>query len=726
MLKTNYSIILLPIFIFVYHLNAQQYADSSSLNELVVSANKLKEPLKDIPRQILLITNKQIQQLNQPTTAELLQQTGEVYIQKSQLGGGSPIIRGMEANRILIVIDGVRLNNAIFRSGHLQNVLRISQQSLQNVEVLFGSGSIMYGSDAMGGVIHFTTQTPVLNSKSGQLYYRFGSAATEQTFHVNIMQGFKKWAFLFNYTNSHFGDLVQGKNRNNAIGNIGLRPFYQGNRDSMDRVVINSNPHKQVASAYNQADAILKILFEPNPKINHVLNLQFSTTGNVPRYDRLSEFKGDTPVFAEWYYGPELRTFFSYQLNNLNKHLLFDACKTTIAHQYVEESRNTRSFNNPSLNIRKEFVHAGSVNIDFFKQLKNHEIRYGTEFVLNAVNSFAYARNLNSLQLKPISTRYPDGINNYIMAAFYISNSLEYNNKIIFTYGLRLNYTYLKSTFENKFFYSFLPDMILQTNTSVVGSIGLVYKYNKNIRLYANTANAFRAPNVDDAGKIFDSRPGRILIMPNNSLKPEQSINSEIGSNIYLNKFTINFSAYYTYLYNAIQISRDSNSDSALYDGNKTPVFYQTNVKSAYIFGYGCNVKYSFLKNFYAMVNYNFTYGNIIQPASEPLDHIPPAYGKVLLNYYNNYFNFSFYSLYAVAKNVNRYSINGEDNLQYATANGLPAWYTLNTSAMLYNKNKSFTLQAAVENLLDINYRLFASGISAPGRNFIIAASYKF
>ena len=90
----------------------------------------------------------------------MLAQTGEVFVQKSQMGGGSPVIRGFEANKVLIVVDGVRLNNAIYRSGHLQNVITLEPSELESAEIVFGPGSVIYGSDALGGVMDFHTREP--------------------------------------------------------------------------------------------------------------------------------------------------------------------------------------------------------------------------------------------------------------------------------------------------------------------------------------------------------------------------------------------------------------------------------------------------------------------------------------------------------------------------------------------------------------------------------------
>lgn len=126
-----------------------------SIEETVVTANKWEQHNIEVPGKITKLNLKNIDILGPQTTADLLDNSGYVFIQKSQLAGGSPQLRGFGTNRVMIIVDGVRMNNAIFRSGNLQNVISLDANSLSGVEVLFGPGAVMYGSDAIGGVMHF-------------------------------------------------------------------------------------------------------------------------------------------------------------------------------------------------------------------------------------------------------------------------------------------------------------------------------------------------------------------------------------------------------------------------------------------------------------------------------------------------------------------------------------------------------------------------------------------
>ena len=698
-----------------------------SMNELIISADKFQEKRKDIPRQIDIINQKTIQQLNKQNMGDLLFEASNVYLQKSQQGGGSPIIRGFEANKILMVLDGVRLNNAIYRGGHLQNVLRIEQNIIERVEVLHGPGSLLYGSDALGGVLNFVTIKPSLD-KPIQVYVmnRNSSVNQEKTQLITLQAAYKKLGVLFHYSQSDFGDLMQGKKRNNAIGELGLRPFFQDRYGDSDRIVTNPNPHKQVGSAYRQHNILTKWRYKPKAYSEHLLSYYYTTTGNIPRYDRLSEIALGKPRFAEWYYGPETFHFLHYQFNHSLIRTFWDELKLNISLQQVEESRNTRNFGNSWLNQRQEKVAVFAMHSDFKKRIKRNEIRYGLEYLLNQVNSTASAFNLLTNARQAISTRYPDGGSLVYSLGAYLTMSQEIGKKWVFTEGIRVNYNSLSARFSSKQFYSFLPNKIQQSYKPVSANVGLVFMPNAKLRLYANIGNAYRVPNVDDLGKLFDSRPGNILIVPNNYLKPEQTITYELGiEKRFNNKLLIAANAFYTGAWNTL-IIKQVGSDSILYDNILTPVFTTQNAQRARIIGYHVQVNFIVNKYWKMEANLNQSLGTIFSDSIMPLDHIPPLYGRLAIHYSKKRWQASLQSQFSDAKHRSKYYLNGEDNIEYATANGLPAWYIISTNVgYSFFKNQALHLRTGIENILDRNYRTFASGISAPGRNFYLSLAYQ-
>ena len=141
------------------------------LENITVSENKNTNNIKNDAEKKIYITHSEISELNGATTADLLEKKGGISVQKSQMGGGSPNIRGFEANRVLLVLDGVRLNNAIYRSGHLQNIITIDEHVLEDIEIIFGPSSVLYGSDAVGGVIHMKTRDLYFRQKPGWTFF---------------------------------------------------------------------------------------------------------------------------------------------------------------------------------------------------------------------------------------------------------------------------------------------------------------------------------------------------------------------------------------------------------------------------------------------------------------------------------------------------------------------------------------------------------------------------
>src|SRR5665648_99850 len=164
------------------------YPRTFEVEEFIVSANRWEQKSDEVPNRISTITLPTVRIQNPQTAADLVSLSGDVYIQKSQLGGGSPMIRGFSTNRVLIVIDGVRMNNAIYREGNIQNIISLDPNVIDRTEVIFGPGATMYGSDAIGGVMDFHTRKALYSAGDGayiraEALARYSSASDEQTYH---------------------------------------------------------------------------------------------------------------------------------------------------------------------------------------------------------------------------------------------------------------------------------------------------------------------------------------------------------------------------------------------------------------------------------------------------------------------------------------------------------------------------------------------------------------
>ena len=205
--------------------------------------------MKELNRQV--VKSDDILNSNVSTGAELLTLVDGVTIQKTSFAGGSPIIRGFEANRILLMVDGVRMNNAIYRGGHLQNSITVDPFILENCDVIFGPSAVSYGSDAIGGVIHYKTKDPTLlntndSSRYNGLYFtRFNSATNELSNHINFNLSAKNIASLTSITFKKFGDVSMGENRVHGFQKWGLHSFNTEFNNFQDTMIINPNPSIQ-------------------------------------------------------------------------------------------------------------------------------------------------------------------------------------------------------------------------------------------------------------------------------------------------------------------------------------------------------------------------------------------------------------------------------------------------------------------------------------------------
>ena len=729
-MKHKYFLPLISSISMATHAQQTDTTQHLKLDEFIFSANKFRENKKNIAQSIQLINQKEIEWMMPQTSAVMLEQTGNIFVQKSQLGGGSPVLRGFEASGVLLVIDGVRMNNAIYRSGHLQNTITVDNNLLERTEILYGPASTLYGSDALGGVIVFNTKQPMLSSNKkmklgANAMVRYSSAYDEQTGHFDFNLGSKKIASLTSVTYSKFGDLRQGAFRNPFYGDFGLRNEYVTRINGIDSIVKNSDPNVQKETGYSQIDLMEKLLYNQNDRFTHTLNLQYSTSSDIPRYDRLTDVRSGKLRFAEWYYGPQERYMAAYQFNGVNLNGFFDEMKTGVNYQVIEESRHQRERGKNNLQSRIENVDVAGYNLDLRKFFGKNEITVGTDGQYNIVKSKAHVNDIITDSTKSLDTRYPDGGSNMFYGAVYAQHFLKIiPNKLILNDGLRVNYVNLHSKFEDTSFFNFPFKQAKQNHWAWSGNLGLVYIPEQRVRFTINGSTGFRAPNVDDLGKVFESGAGTQLVVPNPDLKPEYTYNLDLGVNyIYNNWLKLEGTGYYTWFRNAIVLDRFTfnGQDSIIYDGKTTAVVASQNKARAFLYGFSSAVTAELRPNVTLYGTVNYTLGRYFDRNDKevPLDHVPPVFGKGSINYHPGKFNTEFFVLYNGWKRIKDYNPFGEDNQQYATSFGMPEWYTLNLRAG-YKLNKYFAAELALENLLDYNYRTFGSGINAPGRNLAI------
>lgn len=704
------------------------------LDEVVVSASRWEQQSGEVPNKITTITPMQVVMQNPATAADLLELSGGVFMQKSQLGGGSPMIRGFAANRVLITVDGVRMNNAIFRSGNLQNVINVDPFSLQSTEVIYGPGSVIYGSDAIGGVMNFYSLKPLLsvNGKplvKGAAVARYASASNEATGHFDVNVGWKKWALRTSASFTNFDDLKMGSNGPDEY----LRPEYATRINGRDSVVANSDPKVQVPTGYSKYNVMQKIRFQPNKDWDFNYGFHYSTTSDFPRYDRLIRYKKRKLRSAEWYYGPQVWMMNNLAITTQKATGFYDKAAFTVAHQYFEESRHDRDFGKPWLTNRTEKVDVVTANLDFDKKFdEKNRLYYGLEMALNKVHSTGDDKNIETNVVIPAASRYPDG-STYNSYAAYASYVRTISRNVTFQGGLRYNLVTLDADFDTMY-YPFPFTSASLTNGALTGSAGISIRTNNNWLFSANLSTGFRAPNMDDVGKVFDSEPGSVVV-PNPDLKPEYAYNAEISVTRRIADFLeVDLSLFYTLLDDAL-VRRGfllDGKDSIMYDGELSRVEAIQNAASAFVYGLQFDAEADLPAGFGLAGHFNYQHGEeeLDDGSTAPLRHAAPWYGRFHVTYTRTRLKAD---LYAIFNGETSYddlapSERKKDYMYALDSNGnpySPSWYTLNFK-MLYQLTDYLMVTAGVENITDQRYRPYSSGIAGAGINFIGSLRFTF
>jgi len=812
-------------------------AEDNIIAEIVVIGRR-DEVEEDIPYSVQNVTRKQIALTNSQTAADILRDHAGIFVQKSQMGGGSPVIRGFEANRVLLVLDGVRMNNAIYRNGHLQNAITVDASILERAEVIYGPGSLIYGSDALGGVVHYRTRDPKLYFGSADngyvsevnVFTRHATANTEKTIHADLSYGKSKWGSLTSFSFTDYDDLQAGSKRPEGFEDFGKRYFYafrdvEGRNDqSIENTAINAagdtigNYDLQRGTAYWQVDFLQKVKYQPSDDLYFVGNLQYSTTSDIPRYDNLTDIVYDENYgragerqrdlkWSEWFYGPQKRFLVSLKTQISNKKY-FDKATIIAGYQWINEERVRRKFNRSDYSFGLESVNVYSLTADFDKKYgvtKQHEISYGIDLTKNQVYSIAGKTDISTgdQRVGGALSRYPLQGSRMDLAGGYATYRWKTaDSLLVFNAGLRYSFVSMNSVFSPNDAITW-PEAwttgtgIESVNRDLTYGLGATLNTKNNWQIRVLASKAFRSPNIDDFAKI--RQKGDFITIPNPDLKPEKAYSGELTIAKESNNFKgqdgaamkVSFTGYYTYLQDAISRRGANLPDpdnlipieergflfqyDTLISGKVDTSDFITqaniNAENGFVYGFSGNISARFSRNWSAKASLNYTYGRISYRNKSynddienpiliaeidtlvPLDHIPPIYGQVGFAYKNDRFKAEFVTRFTGAKKLNDYAINyidinGEVDREGSTDNldegPSIITYDPDTNAILNEKfvgtyaytlfnlytswqfSKKFSLDFAIENITDIHYRPFASGVSGAGRNFIVALRGKF
>lgn len=659
-----------------FHSSFAQAPDSlktKQLNEVVVTSTRGEKTVFQTPALIYAIGQEEIKTSQSRSTPELLMNQMGVFVQKTTHGAGSPFVRGLTGNQTLLLIDDIRLNNSTFRYGPNQYLNTIDAFTLGRAEVLLGSGSVQYGSDALGGTIQLFTTDPQFNTGfGGRLLGRLVSAGMEQSGRVEARYGGTNAAFQAGFTNRRFGDVLGGKN-------TGF----------------------QSPSGYKEQDFDLKAKLNLGHGWMATLAHQSVSQRNVEVFFRyqLENFKINQ-------FDPQRRQLTYVKLENQSESNWFNHQTFTLSRQATQEGRFSQK--NGATALRSETDKVQTWGLTYNNQSRFLRgmltLNSGVELYRDKVNSERYDENNTTLQRTYSRGLYPDNSTflNYAAYSIVSTNLARLNS----TFGIRYNGFVID-----------IPDATIGdsrlTPAAFVYNYNLSYNLGKSIAPYLNISTGFRAPNIDDLGTlgIVDFR----YEVPTNNLKPEKSTTYELGLKIATKIIGLQMGYYSTQLQNLITRVRVPNEQV-----NGINVYRKENVESAYINGFDAKLQANLLTSLQLYGNVSYCFGQS-ETKNEPMRRIPPVNGRVGLNFTKNkgWIRPEFW--FAGAQE--RLAQGDKDDNRIAKG-GTPAWNVFNLNAG-YNL-KRISLTAAVQNLFDADYRTHGSGINGYGRSLWLTAEFKW
>jgi len=686
------------------------------------------------------ISQADILRVQSSNSADALGQNADIFIQKSQAGGGSPVIRGFEANKVLLVLDGVRMNNAIYRSGHIQNAITVDNSMLQGIEVIYGPGSLMYGSDALGGVVHFRSKDPVRSfDKEGSIRFlanagiSYASANSKKGIHLDFNLGGRKLGSLTSLTYNDFGDLKSGINRPNKYLGFGGRDWYVETLNGEDRQVINDDPDLQLGTRYQQYDFTQKLVYEVNDKLDLMANFQYSTSSDIPRYDALTELRDGLPRYAEWNYGPQNRFLSTLQAKWKSPNPLFDKVKVIVAYQNIGEDRINRRFQSASRRHQEETVDVYTFTLDMNKYLDKYEmieLKYGLEYNHNDVNSVAFGEDINTGDKDTnVFTRYPSAVSSTDALGAYVYSSFKNDMGTKLFGGLRYTANGISVRYDRADTFTWpeeFYDGLTTENQAVTWSFGVRQDIFKKWTIQALLGSAFRSPNVDDLAKVRINSDE--VSVPNLGVTPEKSINAEISISRKLGFANISVTGFYTALSDVIVRENFVLPDGTEFledEGEQLQVVANVNADKARIVGTSFNADWKLTKHWVAKGSINIIQGRIQSSNEEytdPLAHIPPTYGKIQLQYLQDNWDIEARYIFNGEKPLDEYG-GSTDNPELSTVDGTYTWSTFNLYGSAHITDQ-IDIRLGIENILNTHYRPFASGVSGPGRNLLVSINY--
>ncbi len=653
-------------------------------NSVTVTAQRTEQLAFDVSQSVTSLNMAELQKKTPRSTPEALMNESGIWVQKTNHGGGSPIIRGLVGNQVLLLVDGIRLNNATYRYGPNQYLSTIDPGMVDRIDAIRGNGSVLYGSDALGGVVQVLSKTPVFSHDglkiSGDVTGQWMSAGMEKSVRAETEISNSKIAFIGGFSARNFGDILAG-------GSLGVL----------------------VPTGYNEKSGDAKLLIRTGSSGIITAAFQQLTQRDVPRYDQVVQ-----GGFSLYNFEPQTRQLSYVRWETFSKNPWFQSFRITGSFNRSIEGIHSQKNNSSDYKTQRDEVNTTGLVAEIISNpLPAWNIQSGIEYYFDKVNSKASTVNLNSNTETILRGSYADGSTASNLALF--TNHQYDLNKFQFSAGARFNGVTV-SVQDNTF-----GDQKI-TPDAIVGNLGVTMRLQNSIRAFVTANTGFRAPNVDDMSK-FGAVESGVFEIPSEGLSPEKSRSVEVGLKFNRKKFSGTIAMYQTSLSDLIDRVPSTYLGEPTYEGRT--VYQKQNVGEARLRGFEAEADVQLMKSLSAFGNITYTYGENITK-QEPMRRIPPLFGRVGLRYQHTS-GLWFKAEWAAAGVQDRLAAGDKSDVRIAVRledGVMPSWNILNLYAGYTWKYISVNVTG--QNLFDQAYRVYASGIDGYGRSMGASLKIRF
>jgi hemoglobin/transferrin/lactoferrin receptor protein len=647
-----------------------------SLETIQVTATRRAEPAFEVPNATTIATRQDIVASAPQTAMDALRREAGMYVQQTTPGQGSVIVRGLKGSEVLHVVDGFRLNNAIFRNAPTQYVALVDSQSLERIEAVRGPMSALYGSDAMGGVVQMLTAEPGFQADSwdatGLLRSAYGTADDSTLSRIEGAAGRVRLALSGGYS---YQDVDQ-------------------RRTGDGEVLAHTGFTARAGDAKVRAE-----LAE-----GHELTLSYQSLRQprTPRYDELTPGYGQSaPASSIYWFAPQQRDLVQLRWRGSRANAFWDTAEARVGRQSVRDDRETSAFGSTTLDRERNRDVTTGVTFQALKEsARGHHLTWGADVYEDDVSSSRWRSDLAGGAKASLAPRFPDG-STMSQYGVFVADDWSPADRLDAVAALRISHVRTRLPRSGG------ADGVTVDDTGWTGNLGVAYAVHEHVRLVTNLGRGFRAPNVFDLGTLGD-RPGNRFNLPNPDLEPETITTLDAGAKWLAGRAEGELVAYRSWYRDRIT----SVLTGAVTESGRL-VVRSENAARLDLWGIEFATRHRVTAAVELYGTATWTRGDEqLGNDTTPADRIPPLAGTVgVLWRPSPELTFDAYAV--IAAEQERYSPRDEADPRIKPG-GTPGWTTWN-ARVAWEPSPRVSAQVMLTNLADHHYREFGSGIDGPG-----------